>query len=159
MFPELQCPTKCAVGMIRREVSCSRIDESGNLTIIDPEFCRYMNKPLSEMKCNENKPCGCKLLYFVLVSRRRKRKLFQRYQNNIRLYFLAQRDHPPALPLDITARMEEAVNRIHQVTSAFVTRDLLASSAKVSVHEPSGLRCWSLSRLLKYEITRTMSRW
>ena len=77
MFPELQCPTKCAVGMIRREVSCSRIDESGNLTIIDPEFCRYMNKPLSEMKCNENKPCGCKLLYFVLVSRRRKENYFR----------------------------------------------------------------------------------
>lgn len=56
--PWSACPTKCAVGMIRREVSCSRIDESGNLTIIDPEFCRYMNKPLSEMKCNENKPCG-----------------------------------------------------------------------------------------------------
>lgn len=77
MFPELQCPTKCAVGMIRREVSCSRIDESGNLTIIDPEFCRYINKPLSEMKCNENKPCGCKSLYFVLVSRRRKENYFR----------------------------------------------------------------------------------
>lgn len=55
--PWSACPTKCAVSKIRRDVSCSRIDESGNLTIIDPEFCRYLNKPLSEKNCTANKSC------------------------------------------------------------------------------------------------------
>lgn len=52
------CSTKCAIGNMRRKVSCSRIDESGNSTVIDPEFCRYLKKPPTEAKCNENEPCG-----------------------------------------------------------------------------------------------------
>ena len=58
-----QCSTQCAIGTKRRLVICSRVDEAGNFTIIDGEFCRYQNKPPTEAPCNEDSPCGRKLLY------------------------------------------------------------------------------------------------
>ena len=54
----LQCPLKCGVATIQRSVSCSRVDEAGNLTVIADVFCRYLDKPVSKDKCNEDDPCG-----------------------------------------------------------------------------------------------------
>ena len=54
----LQCPLKCGVGAIQRSVSCSRVDEAGNWTVIADVFCRYLDKPFSKAKCNEDDPCG-----------------------------------------------------------------------------------------------------
>ncbi|KAM7451841.1 metalloendopeptidase [Porites harrisoni] len=53
-----KCPLKCGVATIQRSVSCSRVDEAGNLTVIADVFCRYLDKPVSKAKCNEDDPCG-----------------------------------------------------------------------------------------------------
>ena len=59
-----QCSTQCAVGTKRRQVLCSRIDEFGNFSVIDYEFCRYLdNPPPTEAPCNEDSPCGGKPLH------------------------------------------------------------------------------------------------
>ena len=54
----LQCPLRCGVATIQRSVSCSRVDEAGNWTVIADVFCRYLDKPVSKAKCNEDDPCG-----------------------------------------------------------------------------------------------------
>ena len=60
----LQCPLKCRVATIQRSVSCSRVDEAGNLTVISDVFCRYLDKPFSKANCNEDHPCRRELLLF-----------------------------------------------------------------------------------------------
>jgi len=52
------CSTQCAIGTKHRQVLCSRINEFGNFSVIDYEFCRYLDKPPSETLCNEDSPCG-----------------------------------------------------------------------------------------------------
>ena len=60
----LQCPLKCRVATIQRRVSCSRVDETGNLNVIADVFCRYLDKPFSKAKCNEDHPCRRESLFF-----------------------------------------------------------------------------------------------
>lgn len=53
------CSTQCAIGTKRRQVLCSRINELGDFSVIDNEFCRYLDKaPPAEAPCNEDSPCG-----------------------------------------------------------------------------------------------------
>ena len=59
----LQCPLKCRVATVQRSVSCSRVDEAGNLSVVADVFCRYLVKPFSKAKCNDDHPCKRELLF------------------------------------------------------------------------------------------------
>lgn len=56
------CSTQCSIGTKRRQVLCSRINELGIFSVVDTEFCRYLDKaPPTELPCNEDSPCGVRL--------------------------------------------------------------------------------------------------
>ena len=43
-----------------RKLECIRTDEVGHVTPAAKELCRYAMKPLTEVVCNDDKPCDRK---------------------------------------------------------------------------------------------------